>query len=110
MAYKKETAGGTCVSSAEINNNYMIAENDEKVKDDFPIEPTVHTNVAEITKYQHCIIGAVYRSSKSLDELVNKLSKLKFCDVMTACDSLIKQEYISTKDKEYIIMSGGEKI
>ena len=59
--------------------------------------------VSDLTAYQRQIICAVYKHSKSLLELIARLSVIKFCDFETSVDVLVNTEYISTADKNYLL-------
>lgn len=57
----------------------------------------------ELTVSQIITIVNTFISSDDVFQLVDKLSKLDFCDLDTAADVLMKRGYITAEDKEYIL-------
>lgn len=89
--HKEKSAADTAMSEAEKENahNSNIAQVNEKSK---PV----------LAKNQRMAIVDIYRHSKNLLELVNRLSSLEFCNLETAADVLVEQGYITQADKEYL--------
>lgn len=105
MIDKKKSVAGIAVPTAEKENLYVnkiISEKAEKIK--CPLTVHKRTDISELTKYQHSIIGAIYRHShNNLAGLIDDLSKLEFCNVQTAVKSLVMQNYINEQDEKFII-------
>lgn len=100
---KEKIRPDTAMSEADNKkpNSTNIAQNSEKSKSE------KCTDLKELDEYQHAIIKAVYRHSKSVLELVGGLQKLQFCDCKTAVKSLVAQGLITKADGDYLV---GEEI
>ena len=59
--------------------------------------------IKPLTVSQIITIVNTFIGSDDVFQLVDKLSKLDFCDLDTAADVLVKRGYITAEDKEYIL-------